>query len=261
MGINLVWKETKFLATVEVTENRCRNKPINTWVLDLSPTVCRVCINLSSSLGFSSFLEIEGQTPPLEYLWQSQAVLWELELNKYLVIFIKNFNHYWYMCIAIKCNLPFKDVLWITWQRGWSRSYFKAREHGWYEILKCVSAYVIICTPFFSSDSFPLIFMKSSAVTFQPLHPADAIKWKIKGPIENWGHRHITAWLFLVCSCTGNSWKGQKYWHERFTVWKPCGPHFVSMKRVNWTLIWGFFSHSPCLLCANRVLWVPGNQK
>lgn len=123
------------------------------------------------------------------------------------------------------------------------KTHFRAPEHGWHKILKCVLAHVIRCTTFFVSDSFPLIFMKISAMTFQPLHLVDAIKWKIKGSIENVGHRHITALFYLVCSLTGNSWEEWKHWHEQFTVWKPRGPHFVSMKngRVYWTLIWGIF--------------------
>lgn len=48
----------------------------------------------------------------------------------------------------------------------------------WYEILKCVSAHALRCVVPSISDSFFPILMKISAMAFQWLNPAYAIKWK-----------------------------------------------------------------------------------
>ena len=67
---------------------------------------------------------------------------------------------------------------------GWEH-----RNMEWHEILKCVSAHAIRCTVLVFFDFFFPILMKISAMVFQSLKSADAIKWKIICLIESQWHR------------------------------------------------------------------------
>ena len=79
--------------------------------------------------------------------------------------------------------------------------------------------------------TFPPRFVKLTAMAFQWLNAADAIKWKITGPKESPWYRQKQAVFYLLSGVLGLSEKDGKYWHEWSTVWKPCCSDIVSMKK------------------------------
>ena len=113
------------------------------------------------------------------------------------------------MCLVMKCNTRFNDVFWFIWQRDQSLSCLRASQHGMKWNIKCVSVHAIRCTMSFFPDSFFSIFMKISAMLFQSLNPADAIKWKIIGLIESSWPRHKKALFYLVSGPMGHSEKDE----------------------------------------------------
>ena len=114
------------------------------------------------------------------------------------------------MCLVTKCNTRFNDVFWFIWQRDQSLSCLRASQHGMKWNIKCVSVHAIIrCTMSFFSDSFFSIFMKISAMIFQSLNLADAIKWKIIGLIESPWSRHKQALFYLISGPMGHSEKDE----------------------------------------------------
>ena len=113
------------------------------------------------------------------------------------------------MCLVMKCNTRFNDVFWFIWQRDQSLSCLRASQHGMKWNIKCVSVHAIRSTMFFFSDSFFSIFMKISAMVFQSLNPADAIKWKTIGLIESPWPRHKQALFYLISGPMGHSEKDE----------------------------------------------------
>ena len=142
-----IWKQSSFeknhlLATVEVTGSSegISRLTFESWVFH---PICVLCVNLSSSLCLSSFLEMESLHPYLDYV-QNLRDVWNL-MNIWSY-FIKNFNHYWNNMVSNEEQPEiFNDILRIIWQGDWSLSCFRALEQGWHEILKWVSAYALRC--------------------------------------------------------------------------------------------------------------------
>lgn len=103
--------------------------------------------------------------------------------------------------------------------------------------------------------TFPPRFMKLTAMAFQWLNAADAIKWKIICPKESPWYRQKQAVFYLLSGVLGSSEKDGKYWHEWSTVWKPCCSDIVSMKKRMIYSAFKFFLILGASSVATRYKW------
>lgn len=94
--------------------------------------------------------------------------------------------------------------------------------------------------PVFLFWLFFLIFMKISAMVFQSLDPADAIKWKIIGLIESSWPRHKQALFYLVSGLwdilkrmkhSRTLWSFPPYLLPAFCLWKNFSQRISVIKR------------------------------